>query len=158
MAVTTIVLIGVNLSVLLFFYIVFKKRIDKVLSTEDIIKTVREEIDQMIVELNQTTNRNIGLVEESINRLTEVLRKADKSIVMLSRETEKQKKSDEAYTNLKPKTIPVPEQKPPENKQKTIQEKVMELYNKGLSPGIISNRLDISVGEIDLIISIHGRK
>jgi DNA-binding NarL/FixJ family response regulator len=98
------------------------------------------------------------LIEESINRLTEVLRKADKSIVMLSKETGKQKKSEEVYSNLKPKAIPVPETKQEENKKKTIQEKVIELHNKGLSSNVISNRLDISVGEIDLIISIHGRK
>lgn len=155
--VTTIILIGVNFLVLLIMYFVFKGKIEKALTNDEILRSVREEVDQMIVELNQTTNRNIGLIEESINRLSDVLRKADKSIMMLSRQQEQHKKSEEVYSDLKPKSIKIDNEKP-KKEEKTIPEQVMELYNKGFSPAIISNKLDISVGEIETIISIHGRK
>jgi len=155
--VTTIILIGVNFLVLLIMYFVFKGKIERALTNEEILRSVREEVDQMIVELNQTTNRNIGLIEESINRLSEVLRKADKSIMLLSRQQDQQKKSEEVYTSLKPRPLKIDDKKP-KKEEKTIPEQVMELYNQGFSPTIISNKLDISVGEIETIISIHGRK
>jgi HAMP domain-containing protein len=155
--VTTIILIGVNFLILLIMYFVFKRKIEKALTNEEILRSVREEVDQMIVELNRTTNRNIGLIEESINRLSDVLRRADKSMMLLGRQQEQQKKSEEVYSSLKPKHLKIDNEKP-KKEEKTIPEQVMELYNKGFSPTIISNKLDISVGEIETIISIHGRK
>lgn len=156
--VSTFLLILINFAVLLAMFLYFNARIKKTLSTEEILKTVREEIDQMIVELNQTTNRNIGLIEESIRRLSDILRQADKSVAILNKETDRRKQSEEVYTKLKPKSIPIQPTEKPSEKLKSVQDKVLDLHRKGLGPSVISNRLDMSVGEIELIISIHGRK
>jgi outer membrane biosynthesis protein TonB len=169
MLLKTVLLVGGNILVLLIIFFYFKHRIDKALSTDEIVKTVREEVDQMIVELNQTTNRNIGLIEDSVQRLTEALKKADKRIVLLNKEKELQKKSEQVYSNIKPRTVNINEPAPAEeqteeeprkesNKSRSTQEKVMDLYRKGLSPSVIANKLNVTVGEIELIISIHGRK
>lgn len=156
--VTTLILVLINLAVLFGMFLFFNAKIKKALSTEEIIKTVREEVDQMIVELNQTTNRNIGLIEESIKRLSATLRKADKSVGILNKEAERRKQSEEVYTNLKPKSVQIQKSENSGEKVKSIQEKVLDLHRKGLSPSVISKRLDMTVGEIELIISIHGRK
>ena len=127
--VTTIILIGVNFLVLLIMYFVFKGKIEKALTNEEILRSVREEVDQMIVELNQTTNRNIGLIEESINRLSEVLRKADKSIMLLSRQQDQQKKREEVYTNLKPRPLKIDDEQQ-KKEENIIHEYLLEPYKK----------------------------
>ena len=61
---------------------------------------MREEVDRLQVELNQTTNRNVTLIEDRLNALSEALGKADKKILLFRREAEKQEMSGKLYTEL----------------------------------------------------------
>ena len=97
------VIIGISLNLILFigFFVFFKRRIDRALSTEEIVDRLRSEVNGLVVELNQTSERNIGIIEERIQRLQSLVSRADRRIQMLNRETEKNEISAELYEKLK---------------------------------------------------------
>ena len=158
----TLIVILVNLVVLFVFYLVFRRRIDRALQTENILKDIRTEVDQMIVDLNETTDRNVGLVEEQLSRLSARIADADRRIVVLKKENERTRTADTVYTQLRPVSPPSDPQPtkqqekkadpPPE--KKSPREQVLELYRSGLEAKEIASKLKKTLGEVELIISL----
>ncbi len=158
----TLVVILVNLVVLFIFYLVFRRRIDRALQTENILKDIRTEVDQMIVDLNETTDRNVGVVEEQLSRLSARIAEADRRIVVLKKENERNRTADTVYTQLRPASRPSPPQPvkqqekkadpPPE--KKSTREQVLELYRSGFEAKEIASKLKKTLGEVELIISL----
>lgn len=120
----------------------------------------------MIIDLNQTTDRNVGLVEEQLERLSSRIAEADRRIVVLKKETEKTRSSEEVYTRLRPVLPPSSkepkaadkkaekrEEKPPEVKR-TTREQVLELYRSGMEAREIATKVDKTLGEVELIIAL----
>lgn len=171
----------------LVVYLVLKKKIARALHLETILREVREEVDRLQVELNQTTNRNVTLIEDRLNALSEALGKADKKILLFRREAEKQELSGKLYTELSarrhlgetpagapaeavpaaatpvptpastPASTPVPtpasepadEESPPDRRAEAVR-----LARSGLSPALIARRLGLTMGEVELILSL----
>lgn len=159
------VVIGINIIALFGIFFFFKRRIDKSLRTEEVVTTIREEIEQMIVELNQTTNRNVDIIEERINQLKQVIASADKQIKVLNKEIRSKAQESETYLNLKPS--PAAAQKRREETEKrdmtgdkkdSTKDRVLLLYNRGESAEYISKELGITVAEAELIITLSSRK
>jgi DNA-binding NarL/FixJ family response regulator len=160
----TLVVILVNLVVLFGFFILFRRRIDRALQTDYILRDIRAEVDQMIVELNETTDRNIRLVEEQLARLSTRITEADHRIVVLKKEDEKAHSVDSVYTKLRPaaaarkpkglenKTTQVSE------KKKSTREQVLELYRSGMEAREIATRLGKNLGEVELIITLGANR
>ncbi len=76
------------------------------------IADIREEVSRLLVELNQTTDRNIGLMEDRIASLNEQLVTADKKIALLRREIEKHDVGTQVYSRLveaRPPRLATPE-------------------------------------------------
>lgn len=71
-------------------WIVLLAKFKKFFSTDDIISSVREEMDQMIKDMNRNTKRNITLVEDRVQQLKEVIAKADRHLAVVRSELEKQ--------------------------------------------------------------------
>ena len=171
-----IILIIVNalLIFLIFFY--FRRKFHNLIKNESLLIQVREEIQGLIIELNQTTERNLSLTEERIRRLTDLLEKADKTIVLLDRETKKTERVEKTYTDIKPKSpfhAPKAATKEEGNREadvsvstsgnntspkKSSREKVLELTRQGISPNIIASKLGKTIGEVELIISLGERE
>lgn len=158
-----LVVILVNLAVLLGFFVYFRRRIDRALQTENILRDIRSEVDEMIVDLNQTTDRNVGLVEDQLARLAARIAEADRRIVVLKKESEKTRATDAVYTHLKPPVQQVAEipPNPPETKgekslekPKSARERVLEMYRSGLEAREIATKLGKTLGEVELIISL----
>ena len=112
------------------------------------LEQIRNEVDDLVIELNQTTNRNIGLIEDRLDRLKELLDKADKSIVLHSKSTEQKKEETKVYTNLK-KNIRLADQ------DVSIGEKVKRMYMDGVKKEVIASKLDVTLSEVDLILTIE---
>lgn len=163
----TLVVILVNLAVLFGFFFFFRGRIDRALQSENILHDIRAEVDQMIIELNETTERNIGLVEDQLERLSTRIGEADRRIVVLKKESDRGRPPDTVYTRLRP-VVAVkaeekdskqaerrpqrPVEKPPE--KKNIREQVLELYRSGLDAREIASKLGKTLGEVELIITL----
>ncbi|HEC61806.1 MAG TPA: hypothetical protein ENI27_06070 [bacterium] len=144
-------------------YLVLKKKIEKSLDPAALLDQIREEISRTIVEMNQTTDRNIALIEDRIGNLVKLLGKADKRISLFRREAEKHAVSKKVYQA-------VLESKPPqevlpattnssnhESKHAFKQSEVLNLHNAGFSGSLIAKKLNLPMGEIELIISLSKR-
>jgi len=169
------------LSCLSFLYF-YRRRIHRELETETIIRKLKTEIGEMVTALNGTTERNIALLENKIQAVNELIQKAGKAAGALKREQEKQELVSHVYSSLarsRPLNLDVEEisatdsssdmeivnsEESPADPPKmdfdslSIREKALVLHRKGENPDSIASRLDMSRGEIELIISLHERR
>ena len=93
--------VAVNGLVIGLLYFLLRKRINRILGGGEVIDEIKDEINRLVVELNQTADRNIGIIEERIARLKRLVEEADKKITLLGRESEKVRIGTEVYDRLK---------------------------------------------------------
>ena len=158
--------VAINFVLLLGAFVYFKAKISSILSGDRVLNDLRDEVNHLVVELNSTTERNLGLVEERITKLQDLIRDADKKILLLSREREKHRLSTEVYDRLK-RTVPLvskPQEpntigKSTEHRlEKSAAEIVIDLHRKGFDPKLIASKTGSSLGEVELIISLDDQK
>lgn len=180
---TLLATLAFNAVVLAVIYLVLNRKIDKQITPEAFLEKVRSEIQSVMVELNETTDRNITLLEERVRSLQAVLKRADKKLSMLQSETTKQRDTSEVYTHLRRagkivagrqaesgeaeqvrREQPQPEEgarrggKRDEPADLPVEQRVVNLYKQGVAPEMIAGRLERSIGEVELIISLYERK
>jgi hypothetical protein len=177
--------VAVNILLILILYLIARKRIRRILDGGDAVDAIRDEINRLIVELNQTSDRNIGIIEERIGRLKRLVDEADRKITLLSKESEKVRIGYDVYDRLKKSKSLVkegseqntePESNAPKesaalsesvaalgtaNKTGTTDggnatAQVLELYRQGFEPKFIAAKTGSTLGEIELIISLAG--
>ena len=68
--------------------------------TDTIAAKLRREVEEMVRDLNGTTERNIALIENRIASLNELIDKAGKTTGVLRRESEKHDIASQVYTSL----------------------------------------------------------
>ena len=168
---------------------------------------IGKEIDLMLTELNNATERNLQIMEAKISQLNELAAKADEAIAKsekvfsaIKKEKEITENSENIYRKLERKSIndkmeetikvkglggsasdekkekkvtasnsePEPElfddavkiQKEDlhEMGQREVSEKVINMYKNGIDIELISRKLGITSGEVELIISISKIK
>ncbi|MBN2532496.1 MAG: hypothetical protein JXB88_06365 [Spirochaetales bacterium] len=148
--------IAIILAGFVILYLILKRKIEKSINPRALIDEIRVEVDRIIVELNNTTERNISLIEDRMNQLSGLLEKADKKILLLNREIEKYEVSKN-YSNIlqKAKKSDVSDKK--ETEETDIKEKVLKFHREGFSPAVIANHTGLPVGEVELIISLTER-
>ncbi|MFO7782108.1 MAG: hypothetical protein R6W94_10830 [Spirochaetia bacterium] len=96
----SILVVVMNVGLAAAVYLLLVRRIDRKLEPGRVVDNIRSEIDGIIVELNQTTDRNIGLVEDRVNRLNALLEQADRRLAVLKREIESRSGSTERYNDI----------------------------------------------------------
>jgi len=165
------------ISTILFIIIIFSlfvlfRRINK-LQKFKVLGEIESEVNNLILELNQTADRNINILEEKIRTLVKILNDADKRIKILGTESGKPKSEPVTYNQLgiiqdnqilnnkieknQPEIIgeKVVEQK---IKEKNKKDKIIEFHNNGFTSTVIASRVGLTVGEVELIISlVEGR-
>jgi predicted DNA-binding protein YlxM (UPF0122 family) len=142
---------------LAFFIIYFMLRrwIERRVKPDEVGRKLRDELESIMVELNRTTEQNIELIEDKINRLQELLAEADKKLSVLKREAEKHEISRSIYDQIRSGRAG---SKQGEVGDRKIQKEVIKLHKEGFSPGVIAGYLGTTVGEVELIISLQNSK
>lgn len=125
----------------------------------------------MVTELNGTAERNIALLENQIRTVNELVDKAAKTTGVLQKEKEKHDLASRVYTSLgrsKPLKLDVEDEisktpepieaEPVDFDSLPLREKALVLHRKGNSLDSIATELDMSRGEVELIISLHDRR
>ena len=140
-------------------FLFFRGRLVRFVKSNLVLDQIREEVDKMIIEMNQTTNRNIGLIEDRLQYLRELTAKADKSILQLSRTVEQKKDEVLVYNDLK-KRAPMVHQDSIQEfpSELTINQRVLQMYKEGIPKEKIARNIDKTLGEVDLILSLELRK
>ncbi len=164
MVATIFVLIAVNILGYFLLFAALTRRIRRDASPET---RIREEVNRLMVELNQTTDRNIALIEDRIASLTELLSKADKKIGLLRRESEKHDMGAKVYGRIREVKAPdqavesprEPTVNPPAFEAETdLRERVIALHRAGITASLIASRVGAPRGEVELILSLEDRK
>lgn len=137
-------------------YLILKRKIERTTNAHSQLEEIREEVARVIIELNQTTERNIALIEDRISHLVELMSTADKKIGLLKRESEKHEVSQRVYSKLSEKpVVKIPKSAVD---KKNNQQEILRLHLSGFTPRIIARRMGLSLGEVELIISLSERK
>jgi hypothetical protein len=97
---TVLITLVVDVGGLLLVYVVLRDRLQRAMTVQSQIAEIREEVSRLLVELNQTTDRNVALMEDKISSLNEALSTADKKIGLLHREIEKHDVGSQIYSRL----------------------------------------------------------
>ena len=97
---TILIMLVVDLGGLLLVYVLLRDRVRRATTANAQIAEIRDEMSRLVVDLNQTTDRNIVLIEDRIASLNELLSAADKKIGLLSRESEKHDLGNRMYSRL----------------------------------------------------------
>lgn len=145
------------------------RRIEKRIEPTAVLNEIRAEVDELIVEFNQTTERNIGLLEERIVRLNRIIETADRRLTVLKRETESHDAGVRVYSDIvQQAAVQRREEKAaaesaagPGSEADSAEDRrrqVIDLYEKGIAPNIIAARVGTTVGEVELIVSLRKRK
>ena len=91
--------------------------------------------------------------------MKDILDSADKRILLIKREVERHDMSSGVYSKIQEKIqtqkMKIPETEP---EQTVSVAEVMELSHKGISTELIARKLDISAGEVELMISLQDRR
>jgi len=97
---TILITLIVNLGGLLLIYALLRDRVRRATSASAQIAELRDEVGRLVIELNQTTDRNIALIEDRIANLNELAAAADKKIGLLRREIEKHDVGSRVYSRI----------------------------------------------------------
>ena len=100
MGYTVLITLILDIGGLLLIYVLLRDRVKRATSSDAQITEIRDEVSRLLVELNRTTDRNIGLIEDRIASLNELLSAADKKIGLLRRESEKHDVGTKVYNRL----------------------------------------------------------
>ncbi len=127
----------------------------------NLVEDLQSEVNELILELNQTTDRNLNILEDKILGLTRLLNDADKRIRILKTESDRGRGESLVYNQLgrikDQQQVPDLKVNTPAA-EVTKKERIIELHNNGFTTSVIASRVGATVGEVELIISmIEGR-
>ncbi len=174
----------VNILILVVGFLLIKNKLYKLTVNQDILESIKKEINLMIVKLNETTVNNITLVEEKTKDFERLIRLADRKKSGLDIKIEDTKdafeKNDQIIDNLtySPQKIVKQNRESSENldrkilhkdemvdqansidellKDLPVREKIKLLFEEGYTSEEIRKKLKLSPGEFELILNFEG--
>ncbi len=154
-----LLILAVVFIVSLVIYLKLNRKIERNNNPKYLLREIRDEIDRMIVELNQTTAQNIELIEDRIDLLKRLIEKADKRIALLKHNEEKNLKNTRIYAELGRKKFFDEEIKKgrKEKAEENVEEKVLNMYKSGFAESLIAKEVGLTIGEVQLIISLNRK-
>lgn len=103
-----VVPIALNVVILAIGFVFLHAKLDRKVRPNALLDEIKREVNSIIVELNQTTDRNIGLIEERIETLNSILEKVDKRLALIRREWEQHEAGIQVYSDLKRSAVQTP--------------------------------------------------
>jgi len=97
-------LLALEVAGLAAIWFLLKARISRALELDGLLAEARKELRLLTIEINETTERNITLVEDRLGALQELLSEADRRIGVMKRETARREGEVELYSRLGKKT------------------------------------------------------
>ena len=157
----TAIVISLSLLIIVIFSFAYVLRKIRKLQKKNVITDLQSEVGELILELNQTTDRNISILEDKISSLSRLLNDADRRIKILRTESERDKSESLVYNQLGRLNNEKSKDSSPVKKsavETSRKDRIIELHNNGFTSAVIASRVGATVGEVELIISlIEGR-
>lgn len=165
-----------TLVTLLFFGLWLRRLIVRRLQPERILSDLDAEIQRMVRDINTAGDQNISVLEDRIESLKTLIRRADIQIDEMEqrlREIEAAKEEpppieeadpiddgvteEEAFTIPFQRDIESPTEAVPEEQREpdgTPRDHIIALHDEGVPSDVIASRMGIAIGEVELIISL----
>jgi len=102
-------LAAIELAGLFAIWFLIKSRVARYLELEHLLAGVRDEARALVLELNETADRNVSLVEDRMTALRSLLDEVDRRIGLGQRELEVRASEREVYAKLSKRRPIVPE-------------------------------------------------
>jgi hypothetical protein len=102
-------LAAIEVAGLFAIWFVIKSKVARYLELENLLEGVRDEVRALVLELNETADRNVSLVEDRMQALRALLDEADRRIGLGKRELEARSLEREVYEKLSKRRPIVPE-------------------------------------------------
>lgn len=113
-----------DLGGLVLIWFLLKARVAKALEIDGLLAEARKEARLLTIEINETTDRNITLLEDRLEGLRELLAEADRRMGVLRRETGRRQAETEVYSRLGRRPPPPPslvaEEQPAEPREEPV--------------------------------------
>jgi hypothetical protein len=106
-------LAAIELAGLFAIWFLLKSRIARYLELENLLEGVRDEARGLVLELNETADRNVSLVEDRMTALRGLLDEVDRRIGLGHRELDARAAEREVYAKLSKRRPIVPESERP---------------------------------------------
>lgn len=97
-----VALILINCTIMLVFHLRLRSRF----SSARILKEIREEMDNLILDLGRETDRDVALLESRIKGLRTLIDEADRRVLLAGREEERRQRSGKLIGQLTEKVEP----------------------------------------------------
>lgn len=152
----------INLVIALFLYFILRRELRKRLLGNDPLTKLRKETEEIIGEFNQTADRNITLLEERLSQLRRLLSQADQRITLLKNQPPPtplvytKTRTGQGFASVS--TNRNNHQNKQSNSEMTTAEKVLGLSAQGLPAKAIAERVNRSLGEVELILSLGEKR
>lgn len=104
-----LLLAAIDVAGLFAIWFVIRTRVRRYLDLENLLDGVREEARALVLELNETADRNVSLVEDRMAALREILAETDRRIVVARRELASRETEREVYAKLNRRRPIIPE-------------------------------------------------
>ena len=158
----------------LILMIVFYRSIARTFSQNAYRDKIREEVNKLIMDIQHESDHAVSVLEDKIRHVQKMLADVDRHIALAEQEHEKwidqqqflQKQENRSSPaqpeHVKKETIPIYIKPPLKNIPPEIpasvspQEQVLELARQGFSLDFIAGKVDLPIGEIALILSLHA--
>ncbi|MCL2478641.1 MAG: Atg14 domain-containing protein, partial [Treponema sp.] len=120
-----------------FSFLYFRSYINKRTSYEGTIKKIREEVNRLLHDIDEITDRNISLVEDREKQLKELLEETGKRLAVLNREFDRRDNAEKTYRQMGKNSVQIietvqPEIKPPDPEPVlSLEEQIRELVRSG---------------------------
>lgn len=172
--------LGISIVALAVAVVFLRRMVERRTGAEVVLDEIRREVGAILTEMNQTTERNIELVEDRLGRLKTTLEQADRKLGLLSRETARRAEAEE-YTRLSrsvPRVAAPPEaevevSRPPAAvdesaeteagfdepaEEPDVRSRILQMYRQGVDVDRIAKNVGTAVSEVELIVSLGGRQ
>jgi len=105
-----LILLAVEIAGLVALWFLLRARIRRYLDLENLLSGVREEARALVIELNETADRNVSLVEDKIAALRDVLDEVDRRMGVARRELDTREAEREVFARLSRRRPILPEE------------------------------------------------
>jgi hypothetical protein len=145
-------------------YLLLTRRVRKLVDPEAIMGQIRREVEELIAELNHTTERNITLMEEKVKAIAGTLEASEKRIAVLRREAATLEQRERVYAALRSPPEPSapradeatrPELAEQETGGGDVRSRIVSLHRAGISPDSISRRVNVPRAKVELIVALE---
>ncbi|MGL1894676.1 MAG: hypothetical protein OCD02_23860 [Spirochaetaceae bacterium] len=148
-------------------YRVLSRRVNKKIDNKTFLNSVKEEINSLINQINETSDRNVLLVENRLEKISLAIAEADRKLAKLKTESKVNIETKVTQNILSSQPVIEPEVmftgnevepekiEPIDDPSLTRRERILLLHKQGISPTVIASQTKATIGEVELIISVN---